>query len=93
VEAPAEAHKITTRPNHSMARDYDWNGVLTISRAHSAHGSGAADFYGQLAVTARFAVWNGAQRVPDALLKLRAKHLEWQVKRAQLPREISAKLA
>src|SRR5690606_20604310 len=78
--------------DHPVAGNDDGNGVAAVGQAHGPYRGGVADKQGDVLVAAVFAMGNGLQGPPDALLEGRAPRRQGQVELAQAAVEISPQL-
>jgi hypothetical protein len=62
-----------------MAWDYDRQMILVIRHTDSARGVGFAKIPGDVAIAARFAIWDFQQLMPDADLKWSSGQIERKV--------------
>ena len=64
--------------DHAMAWHHDGQGIASVGGAHRPYRGGATDRVGDVAIRARGAIRNGAQRSPHVLLKGRTARGERQ---------------
>ena len=75
-----------------MAWDYDCQMILVIRHTDSARGVWLAEIPGDVAVTARFAIWNFQQFTPDRDLKWSSGKIERKVEVSSLASEVLVEL-
>src|SRR5688500_9731224 len=78
--------------DHAVAGDDDRKRVLSVGGAYRAHGSRFADRARDRRIGGGRAVWNRAERRPDATLELRADRGEREIERAAPAVEIGVQL-
>src|SRR5690242_7035195 len=93
LEAAAETHEVARRPDDAVAGHDDGDGVAPIRRSDRSDGARGANLSGDLAVTACFPVWDGAQDAPHTLLEIGTHNFQWHVEYTKISGKISPKLA
>src|SRR5688500_18605188 len=80
-QAAAVTAELAVRVDDAMARNDDRELVRTVRGADGAHGSRAADGARELRIAPRLAGRDRQQRVPDGVLKRRARARERRLER------------
>src|SRR5579883_975732 len=76
-----------------MAGDNDGDWIVVIRHPDCAESARTTNGACLVGVGARFAIWDGKQRIPAPQLKLTAKQVQRLSKNTQLAREVSVQFA
>src|SRR5262252_177404 len=81
IDAPTITRQCAIAADHAMAGHHDRHGIGGTRARDGSNRTRFANFLGYVAVAARLAPWNSAQRIPNFLLERRCANVERHIHR------------